>query len=318
MVANHATRPGGRRTEDGGRFTTPTRRLHDPVLYPKPNPHPLDSPKIALYDPFCIPFGDHDVVPLALKTPGVTVALLSVSRSHPDSNTVADDIGRERLVSEPLSQVATRYLREAILEGRLRGGDRIRQEAIARQLGTSRIPVREALHQLENEGLVNLVPRSGARVAKLDFEESAELYRIREELEPLAIAESAPWLSDTQIDQLRDLMLQIERSYDPAVWLLLDRRFHLASYAAAPMPRLLKMIEAFWNSTQQYRRIYYGMIANARRESPSPDLPMTHVDHRLLCDALERRDPVDAESVLRSHIRRTRVTLANHQELFEQ
>lgn len=218
---------------------------------------------------------------------------------------------------EPLSQVATRYLREAILEGRLRAGDRIRQEAIARQLGTSRIPVREALRQLENEGLITLAPRTGARVAKLDFAESAEVSCIREELEPLAIAHSAPHLADGQIDQLRELMWQIERSDDPAVWLLLDRRFHLASYGAAAMPRLLKMIENFWNSTQQYRRIYYGMIARARQEAGSREVPLTHVDHRLLFDALERRDPVDAASILRSHIRRTRIALANNRELFE-
>jgi DNA-binding GntR family transcriptional regulator len=268
------------------------------------------------YDPFCIPFGDLGAHG-SLDAPGATVALLPVSHEYRNSNSMAAAV-HERLDGEPLSQVATRYLREAILEGRLRAGVRIRQEAVARELGTSRIPVREALRQLENEGLINLVPRSGARVAKLDFEESAELYRIREELEPLAISQSAPLLSDLQIALLRDLRLQIERSDDPAVWLLLDRRFHLASYAAAPMPRLLKMIETFWNTTQQYRRIYYGMIASLRQTSSSNELPMTHVDHRLLFDALERRDPVDAECVLRSHIRRTRVSLANHQELFEQ
>jgi DNA-binding GntR family transcriptional regulator len=290
-------------------FTTPRS-----VLYPIPNLTPLDSPKIPLYDPFCIPIADFGRRG-SRDAPGATVALLPLSRQNLDPNPLLH-AEQERLDGEPLSQVATRYLREAILEGRLRAGVRIRQEAIARELGTSRIPVREALRQLENEGLVNLVPRSGARVAKLDFEESAELYRIREELEPLAIAQSAPLLSDDQIDQLRGLMLQIERSRDPAVWLVLDRRFHLASYAAAPMPRLLKMIETFWNTTQQYRRIYYGMIANQRLAAD--ELPMTHVDHRLLFDALERRDPVDAECLLRAHIRRTRVTLANHQELFEQ
>jgi len=241
---------------------------------------------------------------------------MSVSRQHPE--TAAADGDPARLDGEPLSQVATRYLREAILEGRLGAGVRIRQEAVARELGTSRIPVREALQQLENEGLISLSPRIGARVARLDFEESAELYRIREELEPLAIAESAPRLTDAAIDQLRELMLQIERSHDPALWLLLDRRFHLASYAAAPMPRLLKMIEGFWNSTQQYRRIYYGMVARDRQESSPDVLPMTHLDHRMLCDALERRDAIDAGSILRTHIRRTRLALARNQEMFTQ
>jgi DNA-binding GntR family transcriptional regulator len=245
------------------------------------------------------------------------VALLSVSREGVDPDAVAL-LGHERLDGEPLSQVATRYLRDAILEGRLRAGDRIRQEAVARELGTSRIPVREALRQLENEGLIHLVPRSGARVARLDFEESAEVYRIREELEPLAIGQSASRLSDARIAQLRDLMLQIDGSDDPAVWLNCDRRFHLLSYAAAPMPRLLKMIENFWNSTQQYRRVYYGIVARERQAGATRDLPMTHVDHHLLVDALERRDPVDAASVLRLHIRRTRLTLVNYRELFDQ
>lgn len=220
--------------------------------------------------------------------------------------------------SEPLSEVAVRYLRDAILEGRLRAGARIRQEAVARELGTSRIPVREALRQLENEGLVHLVPRSGARVARLDFAESAEVYRIREELEPLALAQSAPLLSAEQLAQLQELMQKIEGSDDPGVWLILDRLFHLASYAAAPMPRLLKMIENFWNTTQQYRRIYYGLVAIERRDAPANALPMTHLDHRVLFDALHRGDGDDAADIMRLHIRRTRLALANHRELFEQ
>ena len=218
---------------------------------------------------------------------------------------------------EPLGQLATRYLRDAILAGRLRAGARIRQEAIAQELGTSRIPVREALHQLESEGLVSLVPRSGARVAKLDFAEYSELYRIREQLEPLAIAESAPRLSDADLAMLRDLMLQIEATNDPAVWLDLDRRLHLASYAAAPMPRLLRLIEGFWNSTQQYRRAFYAAVASPA-DAAGGTLPVTHLEHRLLVDALERRDAEDAQSILRLHIRRTRVTLASHQEIFDQ
>ncbi|MDQ2654587.1 MAG: GntR family transcriptional regulator [Chloroflexota bacterium] len=217
----------------------------------------------------------------------------------------------------PLSEIATRYLRAAILDGRLRPGTRLRQEAIARELGASRIPVREALRALENEGLVNLTPRSGARVARLDYAEHAELYRIREELEPLALAESTPHLSDEALAHLRTLKLQIETSRDPGVWLILDRQFHLASYAAASMPRLLKMIEGFWNTTQQYRRVYYRMVA-AEWSPDDPVLPMTHVDHCMLLDALERRDVTDASSMMRAHIRRTRLTLAASQHLFDE
>ncbi|MCA9880933.1 MAG: GntR family transcriptional regulator [Thermomicrobiales bacterium] len=223
----------------------------------------------------------------------------------------------ERADNEPLSELATRYLRAAILDGRLRPGTRLRQEAIARELGASRIPVREALRTLENEGLVSLTPRSGARVARLDYAEHAELYRIREELEPLALVESTPRLSDEALAHLRELKAQIERSRDPGVWLVLDRQFHLASYAAAAMPYLLRMIEGFWNTTQQYRRVYYSMVA-AEWAPDDATLPMTHLDHCLLLDALERRDATDAASIMRSHIRRTRLTLAACQHLFDE
>src|SRR3954454_11822218 len=135
---------------------------------------------------------------------------------------------------EPLATAAVRSVREAILSGRLNPGDRIRQEDFARRLGTSRIPVREALRQLETEGLVTLVPHSGARVAVMDLAGFEELYRIREEVEPMAIAQSAPRLSDEQIQELRELLTVFESSAetDANRWLEYDRRFHLASYAA--------------------------------------------------------------------------------------
>ena len=244
------------------------------------------------------------------------MALVSLPQPDPPAGSLAL-AESERAGGEPLSELATRHLRDAILDGRLRPGTRLRQEAIARELGASRIPVREALRTLENEGLVSLTPRSGARVARLDYAEHAELYRIREELEPLALAESTPRLSDEDLARLRSLKLQIECSRDPAVWLDLDRQFHLASYAAAPMSRLLKMIEGFWNTTQQYRRVYYTMVA-AEWSPDDPALPMTHLDHCLLLDALERRDADDASSMMRAHIRRTRLTLAASQHLFDE
>jgi DNA-binding GntR family transcriptional regulator len=212
---------------------------------------------------------------------------------------------------EPVGQAVTRRLREAIIDGRLRPGARVRQEVVARHLGTSRIPVREALRSLETEGLVVLVPHSGARVAQLDFSELTELYRIREAIEPLAIAESAPRLTDAQLDELRELVEQIEQAADePVRWLEHDRLFHLKSYAAAPLPRVLEMIERFWNTTQHYRRAYNSTL-------DPHDIEIVQLEHRVILDALERRDGTDAETRQRSHIRRTRLTLTEHREVFD-
>ena len=115
---------------------------------------------------------------------------------------------------EPLGNVVTRQVREAILEGRLKPGIRVRQQELARQFGVSRIPVREALRRLESEGLVTLVPHSGARVARMDIGECTELYRLRELIEPMALAESVPNLSDQRLTALHGLLSAIEDSYD--------------------------------------------------------------------------------------------------------
>ena len=210
---------------------------------------------------------------------------------------------------EPLADVVSRSVRDAILDGRLKPGERIRQEEIARRLGTSRIPVREALRQLENEGLVSLVPHSGARVAVMDYERFVELYRLREVVEPMAIAESAPRLTDDQIGRLHELARAVEAAEgEPLHWLHADRRFHLESYAAAPLPLVLERIEGFWNQSQQYRRAYLYRVRT--------NLDLVTAEHRLILDALERRDAHDAEALQRIHIRRTRMTLLPHLELF--
>jgi DNA-binding GntR family transcriptional regulator len=212
--------------------------------------------------------------------------------------------------AEPLGHMIAARVRDAITSGRLGPGERIRQEELATHLGTSRIPVREALRQLENEGLVVLVPHSGARVARLDLAELTEVYRIREAIEPMVIAESAPNLTDQQIEHLAGLVDAIDAAADePAKWLEIDRRFHLDCYAGASMSRVVPMIERFWNTTHHYRRAFITSLDR-------PHFDLVSLEHRLILDALERRDAVDSEERLRSHIRRTRQTLTAHAELF--
>src|SRR3954452_22834359 len=104
------------------------------------------------------------------------------------------------------------YLRDLILRDVLRPGDRIRQEDIADRFGASRLPVREALRMLEAEGLTEHEPNKGARVPRLSMHEVDVIYRMRERLEPLALAESLPHLDDTDLERLEDLQQQIEHN----------------------------------------------------------------------------------------------------------
>jgi DNA-binding GntR family transcriptional regulator len=208
-------------------------------------------------------------------------------------------------------QLVARRIREAIVGGRLRPGDRVPQDTLAREFGTSRIPVREALAELESEGLVTLVPHAGARVAKVNLAELIEVYRIREAVEPLVIAESAEHLTDGQLSDLRLTVERIEASVgSPESWLQLDRCFHVATYAGAELPRARTIVDGLWNQTQHYRRVLI-MALDAK------GFEVVHLEHRAILDALERRSGEDAAGALRSHLRRTRETLARRAHVSE-
>jgi len=201
------------------------------------------------------------------------------------------------------------YLREAILGGRLRPGDRIRQEEVAERLGASRLPVREALRMLEAEGLTEHEPHKGARVPSLSMHEVDVIYQMRERLEPLALTESMPHLGADTVARLGELQERIERNTDVAGFLALDREFHLLSYSGCTIDPLVSMVTRLWNSTQHYRRAYVSLAGAGR-------MWVVNAEHRLLLDAIERGDRVDAERHLGGHIRRTRIEPDKHPEVF--
>lgn len=212
---------------------------------------------------------------------------------------------------KPMAEAVVRHIREAIFDGRLAHGAPLRQESIARDLGVSRIPVREALRQLEMEGLVTIRPHSGARVAILDFAECIEVYKIRERIEPLAFGESVGHLDDEQLEAIRRLAARIEQlSDDSEAWIEADRQFHLAVYAGAGMPRLVKTVIGYWNSTQQYRRILLSTFT-------PHDFGVFQCDHQLMVDALETHNRRAGEDLMRVHIERARLRLADRRELFD-
>jgi len=207
------------------------------------------------------------------------------------------------------TQRVTEELRALILSGALAPGSRIGQEELAMRFAVSRIPVRGALARLESDGLVVLKPSSGAWVAKLDLKECLEIYRIRERIEPLALCEAVPLMREADVAELEALVEEMVDSPDTETFLRLDRQFHLASYRHADMHQLLQMIERFWNTTQHYRRAFTKLLGRERNW-------IIHAEHRLIADAIRRRDASGAGNLLMEHIRRTRLELAQHEDLF--
>ncbi len=219
------------------------------------------------------------------------------------------DSATEPAVDAVSSERIAAALREAILGGEFAPGERLLQDVIADRFGASRIPVREAFRILETEGLMEVSPNKGARVPSLDLYEVHTYYRMRERLEPLTLTESLPHLTDAQIDAMERIQEQIEANDDVGRFLVLDRDFHMTSYAACPSEQLLSATVRLWNSTQHYRRAFMLLAGNDRAA-------IVNAEHRLLLDAIRRRDAEDAERFLEGHIRRTRVALQAHPELF--
>jgi len=217
------------------------------------------------------------------------------------AGTGGDNVASHRIADE---------LRAAILDGSYLPGMRIRQEEVAARSGASRIPVREALRLLAADGLVTLVANTGAWVTRLSAAECAETYLIRERLEPLLLRASLPHLDAAAVARLAQLAEAMESPGTTVdAFLRADREFHLSGYAGAPPGETWQIIGRMWNTTQHYRREFTKLAAGS-------GLRVTHLEHRLLLDCIARHDADDAERVLVTHIRRTRLELAKHQEIF--
>jgi DNA-binding GntR family transcriptional regulator len=216
------------------------------------------------------------------------------------------------------SQRIADTLRTAILDGSYLPGERIRQEDLAARSGASRIPVREALRMLDSEGLVTLVANSGAWVSRLSLSECSETYLIRERLEPFLLRMSMPGLDGVTVDRLAELADEMEAGAGVDAFLRADREFHLSSYAGATDGLTWQIIHRMWNTTQHYRREFTKLAARSgmRESGGLTGLAVTHLEHRLLVDCILRGDADDAERVLVTHIRRTRLELEKHPEIF--
>lgn len=207
------------------------------------------------------------------------------------------------------SQRVAEVIAARILSGKLAPGTRIKQEELAAELGASRVPVREALRILESRGLVGLRANSGAWVAEMTPGDLSLSYQIRERIEPLLLLDSMPRLTEEAVAEMREIQEAIEATDDVEEFLVLDRKLHWTSYHGNQTTLLATMVERLWDTTQHYRREFIRISGGSRSW-------VTNFEHRLLIEAIERRDASAAQDVLALHIRRTRVELSRRPDLF--
>jgi DNA-binding GntR family transcriptional regulator len=194
----------------------------------------------------------------------------------------------------------TKRLRQAILDGTLKEGDRLIQEEWAERLEVSRMPIREALAQLQMEGLVELVPHKGAVVTPITKDHIQEIYHLRSMLEGLAVEKSLPYLTEEDKQQLHDILAKMETlvltDETNDEYIQLNASFHQTLRSGCPWPRVQKMVETLGISPIAPNLLidYY---------------PETQREHRLIYEAALRGDPAELRAAVEYHILRTKNNL---------
>ena len=188
-------------------------------------------------------------------------------------------------------------LENDILNGRYPAGESFTESRVAAELGVSRTPVREAIRQLELEGLVTYVPNKGATVKGLSEEDIRDIGEIRMKIEGIAARRAAAVIQESQLAELRELLaleaFHTERG-DPEPLMRLDSRFHEIIFQASGSRLLNRTLSSFHHYIQQARsQSLQGMV---RAEK-------TLGEHRAILTALEDKDADRAESLMVQHVR---------------
>lgn len=210
------------------------------------------------------------------------------------STTRRGEKATEKTSQRSLAEVAYGALREAIQDGTLQPGARIREAEISDWLEVSRTPVREALRRLQSDGMIE--PNAGGlAVVSLDLRAVSELYDIREALEGTAAALAARQADATEVAMLQSLITgHRESTEDPRAEAHYNKRFHEQLYRAAHNRFLLKSLQALRDSM---------VLLGATTLAQPARVRLAWDEHDEIVAAIASRDPARAEAAARRHIR---------------
>jgi DNA-binding GntR family transcriptional regulator len=216
--------------------------------------------------------------------------LATASRSH-GAAVLPLSIPRQTVAGMTLEAIRARILRGVYPEG-----EPLRQDSLADALGVSRIPVREALRQLEAEGLVTFTPHRGAIVSTLSLGEIEEVFALRAAIESALLRAALPGLGPDMLAQAGEVLARYERAlavHDVAAYGELNWQFHATLYAPADRPVTMSIVQRLHQQSDRYLRMQLALTHGEHRANE---------EHRAILDAAARRDGRRAAAALRAHI----------------
>lgn len=209
---------------------------------------------------------------------------------------------------KPLRDRIASSIRDSIIEGKIKPGERLMEPDVARTLGISRTPLREAFLQLESEGFLMVNPRKGALVTETSSKDAKETYEIKGALEALAARLAADNITDDQIGEIIDINKKMEsiaqsEKKDYKSFLEMNSIFHQKIYECSGNSKLSRMINTLRNQTLRYNYIYLSLLSH---------LDESVAEHFEIVNALKNRRPEEAEAVVKKHNDSARKMLINY------
>ena len=212
------------------------------------------------------------------------------------SNSARSSPAPGRVQRKTVSMLTLEAIRDRILHGDYAEGTPLRQDALAEALGVSRIPVREALRQLEAEGMVTFRPHVGAVVSSLSLDEIRELFELRALIESDLLRRAFPHLGEAEVTEAERVLDQYEAALaegDVRVWGKLNWQFHSTLYLPERHPLSISIVQQLHNHSDRYQRMQLKLTHGEGRANR---------EHRAILSAVREGEQQHAISLLGSHI----------------
>jgi DNA-binding GntR family transcriptional regulator len=198
------------------------------------------------------------------------------------------------LLNRTVKDQLVEALRDEIIRGNLRPGQYLRQEDLAARFEVSTMPIREALRDLETDGLVTIYPHRGAMVSSLSPEDLEDIYDTRALIEEMATRLAVPRLSETTVNEMSSILDELDRHLnDVLIAVNLNHRFHSTLYGASGRKHLCEFQQVLRRRTHHYLYAYITCLGN---------MSQAQGEHRAILEACRRRNAEQAAAITRDHV----------------